>query len=165
MKTFDNIKRSVLGNMILRQTIGELRKEDLNILYNNELKPHTLIEKGEYKGFKYVIRSNGRYPVINIENPLMVSAFSGQTKILMPDRTGKKIEVLRGFSPTSCMFNHTYAYPGDYVKIVDGAYVPETTDKKTAPYGHKYTVDELKNDIRSIIDYIIKSEKEFIKKT
>lgn len=163
--TFDNIKRSVLGNMILRMTTGELRKEDLNILYNAELKPRTLIEKGEYRGFKYVIRSNGRYPVINIETTSVMSAFSGQSKILMPDRTGKKIEVLRGFSPDSCMFNHTYAYPGDYVKIIDGTYTPETVDKKAAKDGHKYTVDELKSDIRSIVDYIIKSESEFIKKT
>lgn len=152
----------ILGNIVNRDIRGDARKEDSSLLYFNLEETMILtVETGEYGGMKWEIGTCGEHPHINIYHQTTSSAFAGVNfvRVRLPDRNGKELEIDRlciarpdiNGTWTGCqretIFIYSYNKKGDYTF--------------SGHCGHKYTVRELKDDIKSIIDSIMKEEDKY----
>lgn len=143
----------ILGNIVNRDIRGDMRKEDSSLLYFNlEETMRLSVETGEYREMKWEIGTCGEYPYINIRHQTTPSVFSGMNFVRLPDRNGKELQISRlciinAREQMETIFIHSYNSKGDYTF--------------SGYCGHKYTVRELKDDIKSIIDSIIKEEDKY----
>ena len=160
----------ILGNIVNRDIRGDARKEDSSLLYFNLEGTMTLtVETGEYGGMKWEIGTCGEHPYINIHHQTTPSAFDGIDFVHLPDRNGKKLKINR-LCIMHPVINGTWNggisgtwTGGQRETIFIYSYINREDYTFSGCCGHKYTVRELKDDIKSIIDSIIKEEDKYIK--
>lgn len=155
----------ILGNIVNRDIRGDTRKEDSSLLYFNlEETMRLTVETGEYRGMKWEMGTCGEYPYINIRHQTIPSSFSGMNFVHLPDRNGKELNINRLciMHPVIPVINGTWT-GGQVETIFIYSYNSKGDYVFSGHCGHKYTVRELKDDIKSIIDSIIKEEDEYIK--
>lgn len=144
----------IIRDIAKRDLTGETRKEESCLLYSYDINVGIDIESGEYKNMRWAIGTCGECPYVCIDCPALPSVFAGMSQVCLPDRNKKMLNVSRmllsiSLCQSEVKFIYTYCHDGDY-----------TMSKHS---GHKYTLKELKDDIKSFIDYITEKETEFLK--
>ena len=131
---------SIWSDMQDRSAGISLSKEDYNLLYGGEVLNQ--IHKDTYKDMRYEIIAR-KFPCIEIISKLDISIFSGSRQVILCDEK-KTYELEREY-----MFNSVHFF---YECNKKGDYIPDVQD------GHLYSLDELKNLAKKLIDLILKAE-------
>lgn len=155
----------ILGDIVRRELKGDDKKEDFYLLYNKcTFDKFSVVDEGKYNGHDYKIGSYGKYPGIIIYSPIELSPFAGKDIVNFKDRNGKlkpfvrstymdKVAVWKSMEKHES-FEHMYCDGGDFVM-----------DFEDFEYGHRYTIKELKSDVMSVIDQIIKERDDYFQQT
>lgn len=142
---------NVYDDIIRRSQGKNARDEDYAAVYGpqfNHLRG-TSIDDGEYRGYMYVIWTNGIAPEVEIMGAPAFSAWGGAGKLKTKgadgvDRTVTRVLTTDTMYPVN--FSVLYNGPGDYVK---GKHA-----------GKKYTIADLREDVKAFIDFFEKEEDE-----
>lgn len=109
-----------------------------------------VLEKGIYNGFSYVIKSMGSHPTayVSIDVPLWFFDSNGwRVELTYNSHEGYKV---MGLDYSSEWIGWDYAHFGDYYK---------GKSAETTMPGHKYTMNEIRADVREVIDIWINQKK------
>lgn len=125
---------------------GDFFKEEDNSRIYTGIDKQVVLGQGEYRGIRYALETNGRYPSIAIlMNHMDDSKFSGyDTVILRGD--GKNYDLDRFELKSGTTYYYHFNCAGDYI---EGSKLP---DKK------KHTLEEMSVLAKEFIDIILKSE-------
>lgn len=109
-----------------------------------------VLETGSYNGFTYVIKSLGSHPTayVSIDMPLWFFDSDGwKNELTYNSHRDPKI---MGLDYSSNWIGWDYAHFGDYYK--------GKSAETTSP-GHHYTMDEIRTDVREMIDNYVDRKK------
>ena len=144
------------GDMRKRSSGEDVRTEEFSKIYYDDgfaKKKIEDLENGDYKGYHYIIKTNGVYPFIEITNDNEISIFSGSGIAVLKFTDGKTYELDRQRFENKVRFVYKFNKDEDYIHSND-------PHPKSSQDGHIYTIQELKKYTEMFIDKIIECEKD-----
>lgn len=147
---------SIWGEILDRGSGDQISKEEFSKVYYDDgfaKKEIENLENGDYKGYHYIIKTNGEYPFIEITNDNEISIFSGSDIAVLKFTDGKTYELDRQRFENKVRFVYKFNKDEDYIHSND-------PHPKASQDGHMYTIQELKKYTEMFIDKIIECEKD-----
>ena len=132
--------------------------DDIKIYYGERLEKPVILENKEYEGYEYYIITLGSHPCCYV---------------LLPKGHCYHVEDYEDI-PIECHFGLTYSEPtllrdniitgGEWVIGWDYAHTDDYISYdvmfvEADEYGHKYTLDELRDDVYNVINQLVKGDK------
>lgn len=149
---------SLFGDMSNKGRGESVKSEDISAIYYDDdsaKNPIEVIKEESYKEYRYMICTNGKYPVLDIRGKNDISIFSGYDTVILQFDDGSKYELNRMFLRKECEVKYLYEFNKD------GDYIQDDYHGCTQE-GHKYSIPELEKYAEKFIDKILECEKTLV---
>ena len=136
---------SIWSDMEARGTGDFFKEEDNSRIYTGIDKQVTL-GRGEYRGIRYSLETNGRYPSIAIQmNQMDNNTFEDHNMVILRGE-GKTYDLDRFETKAGITYFYNFNAAGDYI---EGSKLPDNK---------KHTLEEMAELAKEFIDILLKSK-------